>query len=1827
MPVPKQFIGETIAHRFDVTSIIQRSDFSVVTRALDRLSGGAEVVLKLALDRDRRTGRARRLVNEYSTIADIRHPGIPTVIDFGTDAAHDVTYLAMERAPGRTLDTFRPMSATEAVPPFVEALRTLAFIHDRGLVHFDVKPTNLIWDSATKRLYLIDFDLAGPAGLSSRGSALYVAPEVIHAGHSADLRADLYSLAAAFIDVLGGSLSTPDEQRSLEVPHAGTSLGEVLARCVRRDPEERFRDARACIKRLIELGADVAPERERMRRARYFSPPWISRAAVIDRTLHDIPEGSARSPGASVVAIKGVAGVGKTRLVDHLVMKWRIAGLTVHVVRPGAVPVTETLRPVRDLLVRLEAAGAPAGSLGELPSSGRDRLGHFDRLAHRVFEAARRKRTVIVFEDLERFDRPSRDFLVHFFRYLTDETGAATETRQVHALTTFRSAELQDDTLKAWFEVESESGGATVLTLEPFANHEATRFVQSIVSGSGMPMPPDSLIARCQGVAATLRDLVRSWVESGGAPDREFPAASGADGRLSRLPITERRLLQLVAASPFGLRSTVVRALDVQDAVKAVERLLDADELTEQAGRLHIADPALATAVLRTSTPGDRASDHRLLARAYAVESGAQDDAARHALLAGDTDAGLALAWDAVPGMQERGEEEEVVRLLTDVIAQARFRPFAVRWASLVLSDVHLARGQLAKARAVVAVLGGDHTTDPALALRLARVSFREGDHESAQRHLNAALHRAAPLEPEDEADLLLELATMLRAVGRGAEARTALDRATPLFASVLPLDEFAQPHAPIDGVRAPRFTWLEHRGPQIANYLFIRGDVERQNGDLSGALRCHLGGLKVVARLRDAVGLGRVTHAVGTVYMAASRPELAERWFMRALRLRREAGDLVGLADTANNLGVLMRRLKRTVEAIEHFTVSLRFRRQLGHAAGEGYSYLNIANVYYERRELDAAIRYYKRALTVAQRLNDARVQAQVLNNLGAVAHLRCQPEDAIRNYREAEALSRMLGDVDAALYQRLNLADAHIQLGLLGEAERLIVTVERAQRVRTSSDMQARIGLLRARAACGRGDLEEAATILARLDSFGDLTEDLIEEIHTDLALCEAERGRTAAVINLTRADGEPSSPETPALRSIALGIASQTLTDDVKRKAVADLAEASRFASRARLPGLSLRVNRVLGIVYRDLGERPRALAAFVEAFESLEQIVAGFSDPTLAESFVASRQVRLLEEEVEAFGNEVARARPETRSTATRQLLRQLKDALFDAERAVGPVYGDARRSGESIRRILDVARALSSTTPLDDLLRQVVDGVIDFSGAERGYIILIDERGRLRIPVARDRAREGISEPEHQISRRLVDEVVRSRRGLRIDNAMADGRLVPAASVANLELRSVMCAPLMRGETLFGILYVDNRSRVAHFTESDLELLDILALQIAIALENARLVREFVRSERLKVIGNLAGGVAHDFNNLLAVIAGRAQYLLERLDDTEVAASVRTIETAARDGGVIVRRLQDFARVRREADFESLSVAAIVADVVEFTRTKWQRATMARGQRIDVTIDVQSGLHVRGSATELREVFVNIMLNAITALQDTGGTIAFSARRVDQRVVITVADDGPGMTEEVRENIFDPYFTTRGAAGTGLGMSIVYGIVARHQGSIRVESRVGEGTRLICELPRAEEVEVVHTHFRRPKAKREGRRILVVDDEPSVRNVLIDLLRSAGFNVSGAGSGTEAIEAFRNTPFDAVLTDLGMVPLNGWDVAQAIKAMDPAVSVVLVTGWGAEIELTAAKSFGVDVLLRKPSDLPNLVPTVDDAIGVTDERRSGGRHGASAHESA
>jgi len=370
-------------------------------------------------------------------------------------------------------------------------------------------------------------------------------------------------------------------------------------------------------------------------------------------------------------------------------------------------------------------------------------------------------------------------------------------------------------------------------------------------------------------------------------------------------------------------------------------------------------------------------------------------------------------------------------------------------------------------------------------------------------------------------------------------------------------------------------------------------------------------------------------------------------------------------------------------------------------------------------------------------------------------------------------------------------------------------------------------------------------------------------------------------------------------------------------------------------------------------------------------------------------------------------------------------------------------------------------------------------------------------------------------------------------------------------------------------------------------------------------EKKKMEEQLLQTEKLRSLGEMASGVAHDFNNALAAILGNTQLLLYTAQDEETREALKTIEKVTRDSAQTVKRLQEFTRKRSRQELFKLDVNSIVKDAIEITKPKWRNDAQGKGIHIEVLSSLGEVPSVAGDASELREVITNLIFNAVEAMPQ-GGTIEFQTFRKGGDVHIRIADTGIGMDEETRKKIFEPFFTTKPFSNTGLGLSMSYGIIRRFNGEIEAESRVGSGTAFSIVLPVALEGKKEVTPDAMIKPVRPAR-ILVIDDEETVREVLEKMLSQVNHRVTVARNGDEGIRLFQEKEFDIVLTDLGMPGMSGWEVCQKIKKVNPYTPVGMITGWGMEVSQSKMEECGLDFIIAKPFDFNQIIRVVSEKI--------------------
>jgi len=436
------------------------------------------------------------------------------------------------------------------------------------------------------------------------------------------------------------------------------------------------------------------------------------------------------------------------------------------------------------------------------------------------------------------------------------------------------------------------------------------------------------------------------------------------------------------------------------------------------------------------------------------------------------------------------------------------------------------------------------------------------------------------------------------------------------------------------------------------------------------------------------------------------------------------------------------------------------------------------------------------------------------------------------------------------------------------------------------------------------------------------------------------------------------------------------------------------------------------------------------------------------------------------------------------------------------------------------------------------------------------------------------------------------------------------------------VRSYVLIPIRDNDNVTAVLGLES-SKDRGFGEDQIQLLNSIADHLSVALQNAKLFSDLeeayqnlkstqshmIQIERFRALGEMASGVVHDFNNILASILGRVQLLLlkwkkgEKSVSSETEMSLQVIEKSVMDGAKILSRIREFVKEKSDKAYSPVDLNSLIEDSLEMTRAYWKDEAFLSGIQIEIKKELNSTGMVTGDATELREVLTNLLLNAGDAMQ-LGGILTLITNEDNEHIYLTIKDTGIGMTEEVKSKIFVPFYTTKGEKGTGLGLSLAYGIITNHRGEITVESAPGQGSTFTIKLPRCDRVEGKESTLIPGGG---DAHILVIEDEKNIREVLEEILSSAGHTVTQAENGEEGIQLFKTHKIDLVITDLGMPGMSGWEVADKIKDLNPHTPVILSTGWGVKTDRYAQKRENVDLVINKPFNMQQILSIIGDLV--------------------
>jgi signal transduction histidine kinase/ActR/RegA family two-component response regulator len=454
-------------------------------------------------------------------------------------------------------------------------------------------------------------------------------------------------------------------------------------------------------------------------------------------------------------------------------------------------------------------------------------------------------------------------------------------------------------------------------------------------------------------------------------------------------------------------------------------------------------------------------------------------------------------------------------------------------------------------------------------------------------------------------------------------------------------------------------------------------------------------------------------------------------------------------------------------------------------------------------------------------------------------------------------------------------------------------------------------------------------------------------------------------------------------------------------------------------------------------------------------------------------------------------------------------------------------------------------------------------------------------------------------------------------------------LAMAKRNAELGFRSSVGVPLVIEGKTFGLL-VFMRREPDGFSQAERDFIRGLSAHMALAIHQAQLYQDLqkayndlrrsqqslMQQERLKALGQMASGIAHDINNALSPVIGFSDLIaMTEAGLTDAGKKhLLYIKTAGEDIAHIVKRLREFYRQRNEREpLQAINLGILAKQVIDMMQPRWRDIPQANGIHIEVRPELgEVAPEFAGIESEVREALTNLILNAVDALP-RGGVITVRTSAVERPVkngdssmhaVLEVSDTGVGMNEHTQKRCLEPFFSTKGKRGTGLGLAMVYGVIERHQGKIEIESAIDKGTTMRLLFP-VRDLAI----FATPEPSEADEpppplHILCIDDEPALRILIQEMLLRDGHNIEMADGGQAGIDAFRSAlqrkaPFDVVVTDLGMPMVDGNAVARTIKSESSTTPVIMLTGWGVFLKNDGDIPSEVDGILSKPPRIKEI----------------------------
>jgi DNA-binding NtrC family response regulator/tetratricopeptide (TPR) repeat protein len=1513
-------MADAIASRYEVERLLGEGAASKVYLVRDTLRERRPLALKLLEPLG--TQSQELLHHEFSILRNISHPNIAQVFDFGFDEELKRWFYTSEFVDGASIDeACKALDIQKICELFAQVLRGLQYIHSQGIVHFDIKPGNILVTAGTAKL--IDFGLAlrqTPLEGLMRGTVGYAAPEVVQ-GEQPDRRADLYSVGVVLYEVLVGSLpfggdsplATLRAQAQSKPAPMGTdentippALEQLAMRLLERDPAARCQSANEIIRALSQaVGISLEEETSGTAAAYLLSGGFVGR----DEELRRLEGLMTEFPGPPVVFITGGSGIGKSRLLREAAYRAQIRGHHVASLRCSRLQ-SFPLDPLAELAGVTLAASAPGGDAAGEDAGRRDRIVH--ETAERLIEDSKFRPAVIAIDDLDEAGSETMAALERIAQvaWLRSQRAAGVRMLVICACNT-EAAHAPTDLVGRL----CSAGLAAEIVLPPLSSGAQRRLLSAMFGGKELPERIIQAVFEAAGgnplvFRQTLENLLESGVlfyESGSwhasAALAELRPPSGGEEvlRLSiqTLSRQERTVIEAMSciARPAGFEFLcAITGLEPDTCAASMEELL----------RRHLI-----------------AADERGL---YSFTSGTMTEVAYGAM------------------------EPEVRRMMHE-------RAYSF------LSSAQASRMEVA--------LHADGAEIPAEELlpmlaATAEEALQEGAASSAVR-LYEALRRRLPVENEKWFEALEKLARLYRQIGKPERVRQCLNEglresvwrfpgvaariAEMYINSHLRYGE-AEEAGRFAGEAVRRLRGKELRQPRgivlsaWAHVMEHRGQMEKARKMLHAARRLLGGGRNTEAVTSVDYWLARVDFQCGRYDDAARRA--------RAMLRRKSAASYH--AGLHNLMGVVNRMRGKFDAALKHYELALELWENEGSLHGAGIARLNMGNIHLERNDYEKALDAHTSGKRVMEAFGDELGIAGALLNMG-------------EDHYGAGHISEALSCWDSALAIARKGSAPHITLEALWSQGRAWRTLCRTRLAMAALDeamelagkanaMEREGGVLYDRAyalAFLCGDLPAATRDLSRAQSIFEQNPSInaadVLALSSRISLLKGEGRQALQTLDQVRSLGLSG----PVLKRVRIARARAMLSPK-------NLREAGKLLSALRRERLSAEGHVQVTILSAQhellkkhlsaaseyaaeavrLARQLRSTLLVLEAAVTAAESAMAAGDDKLAEQYVAEAEQafeRIAAELPEKYNRKMLRSTPfygrldmlkkgATKGEPEPSEAAEEMDVSREELEAAG--INEALRVRDGIALLGMVTRLATMELEVAKILSLALSMVIDVTKAERGFIVLVDEEGNLRNLAARNIDDEEVSSTEYQTSHTMVKEVINSGESCLVADTALDELLRNAKSVVDLNLRSVVCVPILHGRRTIGVVYLDTTSLVQAFSETDLMLMDAFAQRVAPIITHA-LEQEETRLKLEALQREVRARYAY------SNIVGRSKpiqevfRILDSVSDTDVTVYIYG-ETGT--GKELVAKALHYNSSRRDGPYISLNCAALPESLLE-----------------------------------------------------------------------------------------------------------------------------------------------------------------------------------------------------------------------------------------------------------------------------------------------------